>query len=476
MTMAGTILRVDLTQGKIEKEPTSRYVQDYIGGAAIGTKIFCDEVPPGTRALDPANMLMFNTGPLTGTLLGNKATIGAKTAERANHPYTFVGMGGQIASEIKFAGYDHIAIKGKSQKPSYLYINNDAVEIRDASHLWGLDTHETQRRLKDELEDQDVQIACIGPAGENLVVYALILHDLDNTASRKVGAVMGSKNLKAVAVRGTKGLKIADPKAFLEHFEEFYDDITTGRGSTFARQQHQEGISRQITEGYQFAYGTELPKEIPASAMMDFLKRFMVHPSGCAFCSFQCHQMFSVPGVGNGATTCVNYLGLLFQRMYDAHDFGLWWERTILSNRYGIDTLSVEMIGSWLMELYRRGIITEADTDGIPMVRRSREAIVAVIEKISKQEGFGRLFVDGIAPAAKKIGKNSLLYADQYDNATPYAWADYAPDLGAGCPVEDRRGRKGTRLWGRLWKYSRLCGDYGHFVGRSKGCDRRLLQ
>jgi aldehyde:ferredoxin oxidoreductase len=431
MTMAGTILRVDLTRGSIEKEPTSKYVDDYIGGAAIGTKIFCDEVPPVTRALDPENMLMFNTGPLTGTLLGNKATIGAKTAERANHPYTFVGMGGQIASEIKFAGYDHIVIRGRSARPVYIYINNDTVEIRDASHLWGLDTHETQYKLRQELEDQDVQIACIGPAGENLVVYALILHDLDNTASRKVGSVMGSKNLKAVAVRGTKGLKIADPKLFLELFDEFYQDITTGRGSTFARQQHQEGISRQIAEGYQFAYGTELPKEIPPSPMMDFLKKFMVRPSGCAFCSFQCHQMFSVPGVGNGATTCVNYLGLLFQRMYDAHDFDLWWERTILANQYGIDSLSVEMIGSWLMELYRRGLITEADTDGIPMVRRSREAIIAVIEKIAKKEGFGKLFTDGIAPAAKKIGKDSLVYADQYDNATPYAWADYAPDLGA---------------------------------------------
>ncbi len=244
MTMAGTILRVDLTRGRIEKEPTSKYVDDYIGGAGIGTKIFCDEVPPVTRALDPENMLMFNTGPLTGTLLGNKATIGAKTAERANHPYTFVGMGGQIASEIKFAGYDHIAIRGRSARPVYLYINNDTVEIRDASHLWGLDTYETQHKLRQDLEDQDFQIACIGPAGENLVVYALILHDLDNTASRKVGSVMGSKNLKAVAVRGTKGLKIADPKSFLELFKEFYEDITTGRGSTFARQQHQEGISR----------------------------------------------------------------------------------------------------------------------------------------------------------------------------------------------------------------------------------------
>jgi len=430
MSWAGTILRVDLTERTMAKESTSMYVEDYIGGAGIGTRIFWEEVPPETRAFDAANILMFNTGPLTGTLLGNKATVAAKTPERANHPYTFVGMGGQIASEIKYAGYDHIAIKGKAEKPVYLFIENDRVEIRDATHLWGLDTHETQRRIKEELEDPDVQIACIGPAGENLVVYALILHDIDNTASRKVGAVMGSKNLKAVAVRGTKGLKIADPKAFMALYDEFYDDITTGQGSTFARVQFQEGISRQIAEGYQFAYGTDIPEHIPPSPMIDFLKKYMVRPSGCAFCSFQCHQMFSVPGIGNGATTCVNYLGLLFQKMYDASDFDLWWERTMLANRYGVDSLSIEMIGGWLMELYRRGIITAADTDGIPMERRSREAIRTLIEKIAKKEGFGQLFTDGIVPAAKKIGKGSLVYADQYDNASPYAWADYAPDLG----------------------------------------------
>ncbi len=181
MSWAGTILRVDLTERTMAKESTSRYVEDYIGGAGIGTRIFWEEVPPETRAFDAANILMFNTGPLTGTLLGNKATIAAKTPERANHPYTFVGMGGQIASEIKYAGYDHIAIKGKAEKPVYLFIENDRMEIRDAAHLWGLDTHETQRRIKEELEDPDVQIACIGPAGENLVVYALILHDIDNT-------------------------------------------------------------------------------------------------------------------------------------------------------------------------------------------------------------------------------------------------------------------------------------------------------
>jgi aldehyde:ferredoxin oxidoreductase len=432
MTTAGTILRVNLSSNEIQKEPTGPYVKDYIGGALMGAKFFWDEVPPGTRALDPANLLMFNTGPLTGTFFGNKTNVASKTPERANDPYCFVGLGGQFASELKFAGYDHLLVKGRADHPVYVSIDNDRVEIKDARHLWGLGTHETQRRIKKELGDPDVRIACIGPAGENLVVYALILHDIQNTASRKVGAVMGSKNLKAVAVRGTKGLKIADPKEFLRLFDEFYDEFREGgRAYAFGRQQHTEGISRQIAEGYHFAYGTEVPEGgAPPSPMMDFVHKYMVGHTGCSFCPLQCHQNYSVPGVGNGATTCVNYFGLIYQRMYDATDFEAWWERTILANDFGVDSLSVEMIGSWLMELTQRGIIGPEDTDDVLMERGSREAIRTVIQKVATAEGFGGLFTTGIAHAAKVIGKGSFAYADQYDNAFPYSWADLAPDLG----------------------------------------------
>jgi aldehyde:ferredoxin oxidoreductase len=445
MSWSGTILRVDLTEGKIEKEPTSKYVKDYIGGALIGTRIFTEEVPPDTRAYDPKNLLMFNTGPLTGTLFGNRVIVATKAPERANNLYAFVGLGGQFGSEIKFAGYDHIAIKGKAEGPAYLFINNDSVEIRDAKHLWGLDVFETQQKLKKELEDPDVQIACIGPAGENLVVYAMIVHDINNTAARRVGAVMGSKNLKAIAVRGTKGVKVADPKALLALYDEFYDGITKGEARPFATMLHKEGISRQIAEAYIYAYGAPIPEEVPHSPMIDFVKKYMVGPIGCAFCPIQCHQNFSVPGIGNAGTNCVNYFGLIYQAMYDPTDFEIWWERTMLANKYGLDSLAMDMIGGWLMELYKRGIITAADTDGIPMERRNRKAITSLIEKVAKKEGFGALFADGIVPASKKIGKGHLEFADQYNNNFPYGWVEYAPDLG---PVAKYRSGEVERVPG----------------------------
>ncbi len=432
MSLTGTILRIDLTEGTVEKEPTAPYVKDYIGGIGVSAKIFWDEVPPETRAFDPENLLMFDTGPLTGTPLGARGEFSSKSPELANHPYVHIGLGGQFASEVKFAGYDNIAIKGKADKRSYIFINNDSVEIRDAAHLWGLDVHETQRKIKEELGDPDVQVACIGQAGENLVVYAMIVHDIGNTAAKHgLGAVMGSKNIKAIAVRGTKGVKSADPKKFMELFDKFYDLLTKGKAKVMVKMLHTEGISRQIAEGYKYAYGEEPGDVKLPSPMLDFLKQYSPAPYGCAFCPIQCQQIYSVPGIGNGTTTCVNYFGLLYEKLYDAHDFKLWWERSMLANRYGIEALSVDMLGGWLIELSKKGMITLEDTDGIPMEKGSHETVRALTEKLSKREGrIGELLADGIAHAAEKIGQGSIMFADQYNNCYPYGAVEYEPDIG----------------------------------------------
>lgn len=464
MSWAGKILRVDLTEGKIGKDPTLGYVKDYIGNAGIAAKIFWNEVPPDTRPFDPNNQLIFSSGPLTGTLLGNKATIASKTPVRANNPFAFIGLGGQFPSEMKYAGYDHIAIKGKAENPVYLFINNNSVEIKDAGHLWGMDVYETQERIKEELDDPETQVACIGPAGENLVVYSMIVHEIENTAAKKgFGAVMGSKNLKAIAIRGTDGIRISDPKMFMSLFGEYYYEISRGRAATFSKMAQTEGISRQIAEGYNTAYGQEVPEDLPPSPTKDWVKRYMVGPIGCAYCPVQCHQNFCVPGIGNGGTVCVNYFGLLLQSMYNANDFDIWWKRTMLANKYGLDTLQIEMIGGWLMQLYERGIITADDTDGVPMERGSDKAITTLIEKIANRQGFGELFADGIVNAAQQIGKEHLDLADQYNNEFPYGWNDYAPDLG---PVAQYRAGDLERVPGYADAYGNILG-YADVLGVS---------
>jgi aldehyde:ferredoxin oxidoreductase len=347
---------------------------------------------------------------------------------RANNPFAFAGMGGQFPSELKYAGYDHLLIGGKAERSSYLFIDDDRVEVRDAAHLWGLDVLETPRRIKEETGDEDVQLACIGPAGENLVVYAMIVHDIENTASQKgFGAVMGSKNLKAVAVRSTKGLKPADQKRFFTLFDQYYRELSEGRSSTIAKMLRAEGLSRQIPEGYVTAYGSDVPDTLPHSPMKDWVTKRMVRSIGCASCPVQCHQNFSVPGVGNGGAACVTYLGLIYQAMYDAGDIETWWRRTLLANKYGVDVLQIEMIGGWLMELNQRGAITAEHTDGISFERRSDEAITALTEKVAKREGFGSLFADGIVTGSRKMGKGDLLdLADQFNNEFPHGWNDYA--------------------------------------------------
>jgi aldehyde:ferredoxin oxidoreductase len=434
MTIAGTILKIDLTDGKIEKKPTAPYMKDWIGGVGIATRIMWEEVPPDTRAFSPENAIIFSTGAITGTLLGTKGEVCTKAPEQANHPYTHSGIGGHFPSEMKYAGYDQIVIKGKTKELSYLYVNNDSVEIRDARHLKGLDVHETQWRIKQELGDPDIQVACIGMSGEKMAVYANIVHDIDNSASKRgLGAVMGSKNLKAVAVRGTKGIKIADPKKFLELYDEFYDGFREGgRAYAFGKTFHLEGMSRYHVEGYDsirrdFRKGKKyLGSEVPPSPTMDFIRKYSIANTGCAFCPLQCHQNISVPGIGNGGAMCVCWWGLVYANLYERTDFNLWWKRTMLCERYGIDHLYVEMVGAWLIDLYKRGIITEKETDGIPMIKGSEEAITALIEKMDKVEGFGEMFWGGIVPAAQKIGKGSIDYANQRGNATPYL----APGLG----------------------------------------------
>ena len=178
----GTILLVNLSEGKVSKEPTTSYSGDFLGGRGINIKLLYDRVPPGTDPLDPASLLIFGVGPLCGTPVpASRTEVTAKSPETG-----FLGsssFGGYFSPELKFAGYDHIAITGKADKPVYLWIENERVEIRDASHLWGKDTYETQEIIRSEV-DPKARVACIGQAGENLVRFAMVQHELGHSASR----------------------------------------------------------------------------------------------------------------------------------------------------------------------------------------------------------------------------------------------------------------------------------------------------
>ena len=427
MSYAGAILWIDLTDRRIEKSRTADYARDYIGGFGIATKIIWDKVPPQVAGTDPENVLSINPGPLTGTLLGNKCNIMVKSPLYTNHTMAAAGMGGQFPSELKFAGYDHIVIEGRAEEPVYLLIDNDRVEVRDAGHLWGLTCHETQTRLKRELKDPDIQIAAIGPAGENLVAYSMVVHDIQNTAAKGgMGAVMGSKKLKAIAVRGTKGLKVADPEVFKQVWEEFYSWYYKGRGSLCYRGLQKEGQAYHLDDYYvkrdMMVWGYfdswVVPRGPGDESAGDWLRKYVTSNLGCAFCPFQCSHNLDVPGLGAVGLNCQNYIG--FRGHIKSNDLALWYKATRLCQLYGVDSQTVTGIAAFLMKLYEIGAITAAETDGIPMEWGSERAVMACIEKICHQEGFGELFVDGIVPGARRLGEDAVDYAVQIRNINPY--------------------------------------------------------
>lgn len=418
MPRAGAILRVDLTEGKIEKEPTSSYTEDWFGGDGIGGRILATEVPPETRGTDPENYLTFNTGPLTGTLRGSRMGVMYKSPVMVHSIQGVSGFGGQFGTELKFAGYDNLIIKGRSEKPVYLFINDDKVEIRDAGHLWGLDTYETQDRIKKELNDQDVQVACIGVAGENQVVYAIILHDINHKAGRGgSGAVMGSKNLKAIAVRGTKGLKVANPEKWLELWNEWFPgtfpeklDPNHWTKKSMAWHGDLEAVLDIFCWGGD--YGDLVCPPPPEEQKLEvFADKYYVGNYGCAFCPEQCQVRMVVPGIGSGAVLC----GVPgeWQTRFKLYDSEHWWRCCMLATRLGIDVPSTSGLVGWLMRLQEQGIITAADTDGISMDWGSSPAALAMLEKIARKEGFGQRLADGILPAAKLLGKDAKCLARQ---------------------------------------------------------------
>ena len=412
MSRAGRILRVDLSDQKIEKEPTSSYVRDWMGGDGIAAKILTDEVPPGATAYDPESLLTINTGILTGTLRGSKSTVFNRNPCMIHNVLSTAGMGGGFPAELKFAGYDNLIIKGKADKPVYLFINNDKVEIRDAAHLWGQDTYQTQTSIKNELDDPDVQVACIGPGGENLVTYSLIYHDINATAAKSGGGgVMGSKNLKAIAVRGTKPIKLADPKKFADLFNDyFYATFTEKLTADHWTKKSMITCIDQENDIDIIMWGGSVenlncPPIPKGNSMQDFVDKYFVGNSGCAFCPEQCYPRLNVPGVGAGAALCA--MPVEWQARFKIWNPLFWWKCALLSDRLGIDASSTCNIISWMMEMYERGIITAADTDGLKMEWGNEEVVLAMIEKIGRKEGCGELYGQGPLAASLKLGKSA---------------------------------------------------------------------
>src|SRR3990172_9363252 len=402
----GTILRINLTDSKVTREPTSLYTEKFLGGRGINSAILYQGVGPAVNPYDPANMLIFGVGALAGTLFPGAC----RTDVLAKSPVTLAignaSLGGYWGAELKFAGYDHLVIQGKAAGPVYLSIYNDEVEVRKADKVWGQDCYETPKIIREELKEPRACIISIGPAGERLIRYASVNTSMGNVAARTgLGAVMGSKNLKAIAVRGTKGLRVDGPSKFYEECQKLHELI---KQAPSYKDIHTVGLTAWQDREYRAIYSLIGEPWAENLSLQGFLKEHLYKRVGCFGCHVACMDSYQISGIGAGVVKCSPYADLTWDLRNT--DMKVFWEVMILCQKAGIDARSLANVIAWLMELYKNKIITEDDTDGIPMQYGSREAILEISRKILQREKIGDLLAEGIVEAAKKIGRGAEEY------------------------------------------------------------------
>ena len=410
---AGKILRINLTKREAKTVDLDKSLAHrFLGGRGFNSKLLYDAVGPDTDPLGPENLLMFATGPLVGTMFptASRFNVSAKSPQTGILGDT--NAGGHFASEMKFAGYDQIVLEGRSGSPVYVYVNDGEVEFRDASHLRGKDVYETDDIIKDDLGDRRVQTAIAGPAAENGVKFAGVFANLMRAASRTgMGTVMASKGVKALAIRGTGSIEVAHPKKF----ERLVDEITE---EIYGHEQY-EGRRRMGTTrillmanamGFlptrHYTSGTfEHAEEVSGERLAE---EFNVKSRGCFACTIPCSRFYVVregrfAGLyGEGPE--YESQGSLTSRTGN-RELELALKANDMCNRLGMDILTVSECISWAMELYEKGMLTREETDGLDLSWGNGDAMLTLIEKISRREGFGDILADGSKAAAMKLGK-----------------------------------------------------------------------
>ncbi|MDP2222007.1 MAG: aldehyde ferredoxin oxidoreductase family protein, partial [Hydrogenophaga sp.] len=431
MSWAGKILRVNLTEGTVKSEPLNMaWARAYIGSRGLGSKYLISEVDPKVDPLSPDNKIIWATGPLTGTM----ASTGGRYTVITKGPLTGAiacsNSGGYWGAEFKMAGWDMVIFEGRSEKPVYLYINDDDVELRDASHLWGQSVWKTEEILKSSLQDPLVRVSSIGKAGENGVLYAAVVNDLHRAAGRSgVGAVMGSKNLKAIAVRGTKGVgNIRDPKAFMKTtFEKkkiLADNAVTGQGLPAYGTQVLMNVINEMgalpTRNHrdvQFEGAKDISAEAMATPRESDGKKHLVTNQACFGCTIACGR---ISKMDEGHFTVANkpqYWGANGGLEYEAawalgaangvNDLEALQYANMLCNEEGFDPISFGATVGAVMELYEMGVLT-AEQLGIDAKFGSAQALAHFAEITAKGEGFGKEIGMGSKRLTEKYGHPDL--------------------------------------------------------------------
>ena len=408
---AGFNLEIDLTRGNIERVETDpRDTELYLGGQGTSAMILWDRVPPEVEPFSPDNLLIFSTGLLHGTPIPAANRTVVNTFSPQTNLMSHSLMGGFFGPELKHAGYDKIIIRGKSPGLVYLWINNDKVEIRDATHLRGKGCTETGDLIKKELKDDKVQVAAIGLAGENRVYMASIDHG-HSSAARGVGVIMGDKRLKAIAVRGTKDVRIARPDKLFELSLKLHKKIALSDGcgdwmavdedDSFHHNNFAWGNARTRIRNY---WSKELEDK-----WRNWKHGHMDRQTSCYNCPKQCRNVISWPGRKRFAYKCY---GKDTYHMAAFKELDFSYEILGVAQEYGLDSYSTPQVMAFALELYESGILTDHDLPGLPP--ETGERFFYLMEKIVRREGIGDILADGVYWAARRIGNG----AEEYDHNT----------------------------------------------------------
>jgi len=409
----GKILRVDLTDGTFKDEILKEEdVRNYLGGSGIGTKILYDETTAETEALSPENLLIFMTGPFTGT----STPLSGRHAVISKSPLTNIfaqsDIGGSFGTALKTTGYDGIVFKGSAKAPKYLYITDETIELRDASNVWGKDSYEADTILKQET-DLKAEVTCIGPAGEKMVKFASIMSDgKDGRAAGRagLGAVMGSKNLKAIVAKGSKQTPIARPDKLKESIKEFAPKCREAMqgmsdfGTTVSHVATEESGDMPVKNWMEGSWH-EGAEKTSGQAMAE--RNILVKNYRCKSCFVGCGRVVKID---EGKYAPVDGGGPEYETMAMlgancmVEDLEAICKANELCNRYGIDTISTGSAVAQAMELFEKGLITLKDTDGLSLEWGSGDALVGLTHKIGNREGIGNLLAEGVVKVAEHYG------------------------------------------------------------------------
>ena len=453
MSWTGKILRVDLTKGTVKVEPTNmEWARAYIGSRGLGTKYLVEEVDAKVDPLSSENKIIWATGPLTGTMASTGGRYTVITKSPLTGAVACSNSGGYWGAEFKMAGWDMLIFEGKSPKPVYLYINDDVVELRDAAHLWGKSVWQTEEMLKKSLQDPLTRVSSIGKAGENGVLYASVVNDLHRAAGRSgVGTVMGSKNLKAIAVRGTKGVgNIKNPKAFMKALTEkkkiLAENGVTGQGlPTYGTQVLMNVINEvgalptRNHQDVQFEGAKDISAEAMATPRKTDGKKQLVTNQACFGCTIACGRISKMDESHFTVANKPQYWGASGGLEYEAawalgaangvNDIEALQYANLLCNEEGIDPISFGVTIGAVMELFEMGVLTKEQL-GIEAPFGSAQALAFLTEQTINGVGFG-----------KEIGQGSKRLTAKYGH----------PDLsmsskGQEFPAYDGRGIQGIGL------------------------------